>query len=409
MGERTLNRFFLFVLVIVVPIFDSLTGLLVRGDTLSSGGVGTPSQLIRFALIGLSIVIIQSRQRYIILLIASMYLISMETASFVAHQSIQGLLIGLVFSYKFVYAAFIFFALDKIFTKEGYTEKDVLLLIYKFTWFLCVTFLIGNLLAIKTGISGSFFRSQGLFSSGNGLGVLIGVLSLLLRYGSQKGFLTETIHKAVYWLSLICLVLIATKASVIFLVVNLIFAVGKLPAIFRYIFLIIFVSVVWIYWTPISNALQIAFELIIFRFEHKSSWLGFILSGREDYLDKAFSSFNRSSFLLLRTVFGAGSFLSYELPGELSLNYKMLEMDSFDTFFFYGLLGLVLYFSLIFYCTRMAFRQSRILGWCSVTLFAHSVFAGHTLYNGLSATGIVFILLIIKHSKKRKQYELALQ
>lgn len=409
MGGHALNRFFLFILVILVPIFDSLTGLLVRGDTLSGGGVGTPSQLIRFVLIAFSIIIIQSRQRYIILILASLYLVSMETASFIAHQSIQGLLIGLVFSYKFIYAAFIFFALDKIFTKEDYTEKDILLLVYKFTWFLCLIFLIGNVLAIKTGISGSFFRSQGLFSSGNGLGVLIGVLSLLLRYGFQKELLTETIHKLVYWLALICLILIATKASVIFLMVNLIFAVGKIPVVFRYLFLILFILIVWIYWTPIINILNIAFELIIFRFENKTSWLGFILSGREDYLDNAFSSFNRSSFLALRAFFGAGSFLSYELPAEFSLNYKMLEMDSFDTFFFYGVLGLILYFSLIFYCVKMAFRQSRILGWCSVTLFAHSVFAGHTLYNGLSATGIVFILLIIKHSKKRKQYAIALQ
>ena len=403
MGERLLNKTFLFTLVILVPIFDSLTGLLVRGDTLSTGGLGTPSQVIRFFLIFLSLIIIQSRRRYLPLLLASLYLITIEIIAFIAHQSIQGLMIGFVFSYKFIYTAFIFFTLDKIFIKENYSEKDVLNLVFKFTGVLCIVFLIGNILAIKTGIAASFLRSQGLFSSGNGLGLLMGALTLLMLYGFKQKYLSGTTVKIIYALSLLCLVLIATKATIVFLLLNILFLIGRLPSLYRFFIVLTLILIITFYWTQIMNVLNVAFEIIIFRFENKVSWMGFLLSGRQDYLDTAFSAFEKSDLIVLRTIFGAGSFLSYELPNNFSLNYKMLEMDVFDTFFIYGLVGIFLYFYSIIYCTVKAFRKSRIIGWCSLTLFLHSIFAGHTMFNGLSATGIVFILLLIRHSSPKYQ------
>ncbi|AHF17086.1 O-antigen ligase family protein [Niabella soli] len=395
MENHSLNRTFIFILLLV-PLFDSMTGLLVRGDTLSAGGLGTPSQIIRFLLIGLSLLIIQSKQRYRILAIMCLYMLLIEAVAFVAHQSFQGLAIGLVFSYKFIYAAFIYFALEKIIQKEHFDEKALVRLMYKFTAILCFTFIIGDVLAIRLGISNSFFRSQGLFSSGNGLGLLLGALSFILRFGFKQRYLKGIGPKALYSLTLVCLMLIATKASVIFLVLNFIFMLWSIPSLYRSFLIIAFLVLIFIYADKILASLNIAFELLIFRFENKTSWLGFLMSGRESYLDTAFTAFKQSPFLPLRILFGAGSFLSYELPTQYTLNYKMLEMDIFDTFFIYGIIGVCLYFTFMIYCIRKSFKKSRILGWCTVTLFAHSMFAGHTLFNGLSATALVFILLLIK-------------
>lgn len=402
MAERAIQNILLFVLITLVPICDSLTGLLVRGETLSAGGLGTPSQLIRFSIIFLTILVIRSAEKYYILFLASLYLITVEVLSFCVHQSIQGLLIGLVFSYKFIYTFFIFFALQKITDFRQYTEKDILALIFKFAAYLIAIFLIGILVAVKMGISKSFFRTQGLFSSGNGLGILIGSLTMMIFYGIRKRLLSGWKPKILYVLGLLSLVLIATKASVIFLLINLVFLLFSLHALFIVLIIFGLISALVVFWSSFVNGFNVAFEIIIFRFEHKTSWVGFILSGRQDYLDNAFKAFNETGFKAARYIFGAGSFLSYESPDDFTLKYKMLEMDIFDTFFIYGIIGVLFYTYFIFYTTIRAFKKSRLLGWCCLTLFGHSVIAGHTMFNGLSATAIVFLLLLIKSRNSYK-------
>ncbi|MBB5636589.1 hypothetical protein HDE68_002490 [Pedobacter cryoconitis] len=396
-----LDKVFLFVIVILVPIFDSATGFLVRGETMStsSGGLGTPSQLIRFVIIGLSILLIKSKSRYIILLLASLYLIIIESGSFIAHGSLQGYLIGVVFAYKFIFSTFVFFALDKVFKDLNYTEKDIIKFIYKSLLVLCISFVLGDVIALKVGISESFFRSSGLFSSGNGLGVLLGVCSMIMLYGSRMGYLNRRIHKVIYLLNLFCLLLISTKASGIFLVINLAFIIGKLPVYYKILVGIIVTIVLVVFYTEIINILSVAFELVIFRFENKSSWMNFIFSAREDYIDNAFNSFNQSGWKVFRIIFGAGSFLSYELPSDFTMKYKMMEMDSFDTFFMYGVLGMMVYLYLMFYCIIGAYRKNKMLGVTTIALFLHSMVAGHTMYNGLSAMGVVFMILLINSKK----------
>lgn len=395
-----LDRIFLFILVILVPLFDSATGFLVRGETMTSGGLGTPSQLIRFVIIGLSVVLVQSKNRYIVLLLVSMYLIIIEGISFLAHGSLQGFTIGIVFAYKFVFSVFVFFALDRVFKNLNYSERDIIKFIFNSLTVLCIVFLIGNIVALRVGISESFFRSSGLFSSGNGLGVLLGVCSMIMLYGFKEGYFSKPIHTLIYIITLICLVLISTKASAVFLILNLILLVGRLPVYYKILCFLIVFGLGGVFYEEIVRFLSIAFELVIFRFENKTSWVNFIFSAREDYIDDAFRSFNQSGWKIIRVIFGSGSFLSYELPSQFTMKYKMMEMDSFDTFFMYGILGVMIYLGFMWYCISKAFKKSKILGATTIALFLHSIFAGHTMYNGLSAMGIVYILLLIKGNKQ---------
>ncbi|ATL46244.1 hypothetical protein COR50_03140 [Chitinophaga caeni] len=404
MHEKVLNRIFLISFIYLVPLFDSITGLLVRGDSIQAGGIGSPSQLIRLYIITLSIFIIRSNVNYIYITLGSCYLLFIEIVSFCFHKDVSGLLYGLVFSYKFFYSIFIYLALKKIFNESNYSFSDVLKFIRNFLFFLCIIILVGNILAIKVGISSSIFRSKGLFPSGNGLGLLLGVLSLIMRLGANEKILNSFTDKIVYFLTLVCLVLVATKASVIFLILNAAVMFFALHPIARYIGLFVVSIIIAIFWTNIIYGLNLAFDVIIFRFENKESWLQFILSGRENYINTAVDTFEKSPWYFPRFIFGAGSFLSYELPSDFTLSYKMLEMDGVDVFFMYGLIGLIIYVLFFIYLTIRSFEISRILGWGAVALFLHSLMAGHTIFNGLSATAIVFILLLKNfHPKTNKK------
>lgn len=396
-----LSNLYLFTLVFLVPIFDSATGFLVRGESFLAGGLGTPSQLIRFFIVVLSILIIKSKKVYRLILLITLYLCLVEFIVFIFHQSFQGLLIGLVFSYKFIFPVFVFFALQKVFQNFNYAESDIVKLVYKFSSVIVISFLIGNLIAIRVGIASSFFRSSGLFSSGNGLGVLLGVFSLIILYGFDKKYLTKRKHKYIYYLILACLLLISTKASAIFLIINLLVLLVRLSLVYK---IMIYTSVaifIIAFYKYLIEFLNISFELVIWRFDNKTSWANFLLSAREDFITNAMLSFNDTKYIYLRAIFGAGSFLSYESPTNFTLLYKMMEMDSFDTFFMYGIVGIIVYIIVMYYCLVKTFQKSKILAFATIALFLHSIFAGHTMYDGLAVMVVVFIFLLIQENEKK--------
>lgn len=396
-----LSNLYLFTIVFLVPIFDSATGFLVRGESFSAGGLGTPSQLIRFFVVILSILIIKSKKIYRVILLITLYLCLVECIVFIFHQSFQGLLIGLVFSYKFIFPVFVFFALQKVFRNFNYSESDIVKLVYKCSSVIAISFLIGDLIAIRVGIASSFFRSSGLFSSGNGLGVLLGIFSLIILYGFDKKYLVEKKHKYIYYLVLACLMLISTKASAIFLTINLLILLVRLSLVYK---IIIYSSVtvfVIAFYKSLIAFLNISFEIVIFRFENKTSWANFLLSAREDFITNAMLSFNDTKYIYLRSIFGAGSFLSYESPTKFTLLYKMMEMDSFDTFFMYGIIGIIVYIIVMYYCIVKTLRKSKVLAFATIALFLHSLFAGHTMYDGLAVMAVVFIFLLIQDNKQQ--------
>ena len=398
-----ISKLYLFTLVFLVPLFDSATGFLVRGESLSTGGLGTPSQLIRFFIVFLSILIIQSKRVYSFLILTILYLFVVELAAFIFHQSFQGLLIGLVFSYKFIFPVFVFFALKKVFQNFDYTEQDIINIVFKSSLVLGICFLVGDLIAIRVGIASSFFRSSGLFSSGNGLGVLLGVFSLIILYGFEKKYLGKSMHKYSYYLILICLLFISTKASAIFLAINLFFLLIRLSLVYKITIYSSITVILIAFYQSLVDLLNISFELVIWRYDNKTSWANFILSAREDFITDAMTSFNNTEFIIPRIIFGAGSFLSFESPSHFTLLYKMMEMDSFDTFFMYGVIGVIVYLFVMYYCIKKALFKSTILAFATIAVFLHSIFAGHTMYDGLAVMAVVFILLLVQEKKQETE------
>lgn len=398
-----LSKLYLFTLVFLVPLFDSATGFLVRGESLSAGGLGTPSQLIRFFIVILSILIIQSKRQYISVALITLYLCLIELTVFIFHQSFHGLLLGLVFSYKFIFPLFVFCALKKIFKNFNYSEREIVQLVYKCSLVTVICFLIGDLIAIRVGIAGSFFRSSGLFSSGNGLGVLLGVFSLIILYGFEKKYLEKNTQRYSYYLVLVCLLLISTKASAIFLTVNLLFLLLRLSLVYKIVIYSLVTIFLIAFYEPLIEFLSLSFELVIWRFDQKTSWANFLLSAREDYITDAMASFNSTDFIYFRILFGAGSFLSFESPSHFTLLYKMMEMDSFDTFFMYGLVGVIVYCIVMYYCIKNAILKSSILAFATIALFLHSLFAGHTMYDGLAVMAVVFMFLLVQEKKQENE------
>jgi hypothetical protein len=118
----------------------------------------------------------------------------------------------------------------------------------------------------------------------------------------------------------------------------------------------------------------------------------YLVSGRDNFLRAEFINFV-DKFSLGRLIFGIGEYAkNVEIASGMSLKagYKMIEMDPFDLFFGYGLLGFVLIF--YFYIRLLvgiirthAYKSREMLPYVIALLcmFIYSTFGGHVLYGAL--------------------------
>jgi hypothetical protein len=99
--------------------------------------------------------------------------------------------------------------------------------------------------------------------------------------------------------------------------------------------------------------------------------------------------------LFYRNILGGGSFLSFRDPAEFVPAFDTLETDLFDVFFMYGIIGVAVYCGITLMGTYTALiRRMPMLMFFFLVVMAHSLVAGHVIFNGMSVLGVVLLLLI---------------
>ena len=212
-----LRKIFIVLFFFVAPFIDALTGKLIFSDFLTEGSLFSPSQIFRFILTIFSFYFLKSKELLFVLALI-FYFLFIELTSLSFHQNFTGFLIGLVYSYKLVFILLVFFVLKPIFI--NYRQESLL------KYFVVSGFLYACILlfSIALGIDEATynkgaFGSKGLFASGNGLSLFLGVSSVLSYYFYNK---KKTFISLIYYLILVIgTVLVGTKASIFFLLINL--------------------------------------------------------------------------------------------------------------------------------------------------------------------------------------------
>jgi hypothetical protein len=384
-----LRKIFILIFFFAAPFIDALTGKLIFSDILTEGSLFSPSQLFRFFLTVFSFYFLKSKELvFVLTLICCFLLIEFISLSF--HQNFAGFLIGLVYSYKLVFILLVFLVLKPIFL--NYTEYSLL------KYFVISGFLYANILlfSIVLGIDEATytegaFGSKGLFASGNGLSLFLGVTSVLSfsYYKKEKTF----VALFYYLILVISTVLVGTKASIFFLIINLLLVLFASKKNFYILGATTFLFLL-IYLEKVINVFSIAFDVIIIRYNKSPSLMEFLASNRDNYINDAFEVFGNSSFQPLRIIFGSGVFLSFRDYNNLTLPYDTLESDFFDLLFSYGILGLVVYLIIIFWGMYLSLKYKNYIYFTTWTaLCFYSLIAGHMLFNSMA--NIAFVIMII--------------
>jgi len=385
------KKLVLLMLFIMLPFFDMLTGYGIENGYLSEGGLASPSQIGRLFVLGFFTYLIVKHRINIRLLYILVPLISIEFLSGLYLQDILGFLTGILSVYKLAYILIIGIVLTFL-VKESNDLRDL------------ASFLKINVLLISTSIYFSAFTGLGsstygwgfgtksFFASGNGLGIYLGILCLILIALKQYGLVGRFSGFTALYIA-VSIALIGTKTSLFLTLLILLTLLASLNNK-RYLFPILLVILFFLI-QPIIESLLPIFDVIYSRFQNSDDLGQYVASGRSDYVIDAMSVFFQQDSSLFRLPFGSGSFLSYHVP-QSNHEFDTLETDIFDLLFMYGIYGVFIYIMLIFkVCILLKHHYAILL--IFLVFIAHSFFAGHVLFNGMSSTVLAIVFVIAKY------------
>ena len=389
----------------ISPFFDAITGFLIGKGVFSTNSPFSPSQLFRFT-ITLVMLCQLSGKQLIISSVILLGLIAVELFAFINYTYIGGLLSGIIASYKITFILILYYTLHNYLKNNIITTTKLI----KFCVFSSVIYsiiiVISDVLGISFGSYGEGIGSKGIFASANGLGIFIGVGSLLSLY------IYEKTQKKIYlfYILLFCYVLInlMSKAAFIGIIFTILLYFYYQSTNKKIIIGSIAALLIAIFSSQIIEFINTASEIVVFRWNNTNNLSDFLMSGRTNYIETAIEKYNISGLLIYRLLIGGGYFMSFRNPDKSNFwesSSSFLEAELFDMFFMWGIVGLIIF---IFIWIRAFITLSRskrqynlILKSVLLMLFIHSSIAGHVLFNGMSVIALSTIFAI-SFSKKIK-------
>ncbi|MEH7384317.1 O-antigen ligase family protein [Bacillus sp. JJ1521] len=397
---------------IIIAAVDSLNGYLIRNiDFPFSVGQVYRGLLILF----LIHIIFKYKQFRIYPVLMGSFLVLQQFGYFAfVHQSLEGLMKDLIHLSKLLLIVLIieaFMALKRKGSNSPLIEKVLYINLIAFPLFILIPKVFNTGYSMYSGNVGF----SGFFYAANDLNVVLMVLFIFssnslitsIEIRNQKSIL---IYSLITLGLLLSLLLLGSKSSVaftgltilIYLIVLYIKYKDKItPKIYLYLLvglLFICSALFLIFNDEIAKSIDRHSYFFQKQVQNENDLFSFIVTGRDTFLDAAIDDYNESEHKFFRFNFGIGNYSHGLGTAEHFFADKetmQIEMDFFDTFFSYGLLGTILiygYFILIILSNikigqRVGFPF--YLSFCLV--FLYSFLGGHVLYSALSGSFLALI------------------
>lgn len=389
----------LWLIFIVSPYVDAITGYLVNSGMLTAGGIGSPSQLFRFMLTAFMLIQIRQVKHWKILLFMLLWIMGVEALNLINHTTLSWLILGAVYAYKLVFGVIAYLLFTEYFEQRELTFSKLENLIITMTATYAIIILICNILGVSfAAYPGAELGSKGPYASANGLGVFLGTASFVVL--NKYVYLRQIKTLLIYLLTIIVLLGLMTKAGVLFAITGLFILALKQNKWVKFTLITTISTTILLFWEKIWDLIQISFHMIIWRIERSDSIWEILLGGRDQYL-KEMASYNYDTTQqITKLAIGGGYKLSFRDPNSIYYDPNgifIIEADFFDVFFMYGGLGLILYLGiLISGFTTKSNKGINPLKWGWAILFIHSTLAGHVMSNGAALIIIPCIMILLQ-------------
>lgn len=387
-----LHKVIMLYVVIVLTLFDMLNGYMVIGKIIPENGLASPSQVGRLvAIIGLLMISVYKRLNAAWIFVF-IYLFFIEIYAAFLHSNDAGFFFGLVNISKLVYLSILYLVIKDYFHKDYASAVSFLGKLIKWNLLLIsLSLIFSTLTGVGNSTYGYGFGTKSFFASGNGLGVYLGVMTLVSIY-LRRAKLYEGISLNTLLLISLSMALIGSKAALVFSIICILHVIW----ISKYRSLgIVVISLLCIFGSYyLIEAFNLLFDVVSKRYDNSSSLIEFLGSGRYDYVSNAFSELFSQSNVVFRVLFGGGAFLSFQSP-SLATGYDTLETDVFDALFMYGMFGALFLLGMYIYILVKLIRNW-ILFLAATLCILHSLLAGHVIFNGMSSLCVVILCVLAR-------------
>lgn len=383
--------------IILSPIVDLLTGICIHRFHMPEGFLGSPSQLFRILYLILFVSLLTRHQSKICLIIF-FWILSLETMGFILVNQLVLFLSGLNYAIKILFIVLLYYSVNNAISNGGIAAEKIAQAYLNSSTLYALGVIIPAFLGVGAmtynGAEDAFFGQRGLFASGNALGIYLGVAGIFAVLKAHKNLIN--IQQSL--LIVFALLLVGTKTALCCLAVLLFVFLYVIKSKWLRVLIVLILSViVFTYLGQIIDTMSQMFEVVFFRFDKSETLLAFLASGREMYIRDAFEQFFQSPIWMLKFLVGGGAFLSFRPVYTPGMLFDQLEMDFFDVFFMYGLVGLCIYCCIICNFLVKSQKKSKWLFLVTLLFCIHSLVVGHIIFDGMSMISGVVIATVINY------------
>lgn len=360
-----------------------------------------------------------NKQKLILVCITIIFFVINIFKSFlIYHNSIKGFIFDGTEVIRVTLALVIFLGLHEMFKDKIISKESLDTVLNKSIYILIGVYIISLVLGIGQSSYSGYAGYKAIFVSNNGLNI---TMIILFIYQFEKVIKLFDV-KNLLLLSLLCLMLImiGSKSSFIFIVFYLICKLvleykfiieiiksGRLKSEFinkkKWIFMgiAILIVVIIIFNKQILDIISLQVHFI--KNELDSIWT-YLLSGRDVLLIAAVENLYKN-FSLANIFLGIGSYFNQlSIASIIGIySFKSIEMDLFDIFFSYGIVGVILTYGISMYVLfknwRKLLNNKRHFEMISIlSIFIYSISGGHVFTDAMASTflGIVLISICIE-------------
>lgn len=409
--NKSLYYFLFVILFSLTALLDSINGFLNKSTGFGSiAGQGT--RIIILLIMSFLMIRFHKRNTMPWSYILIFFLVLFQFVYGLVYSSAYMVLSNLLEASKLIYIIVIIQAFINLHAKRQISQNaiekiiDISLMVFP----LCVVvprfFNVGYYMydSTSTGFSGFFYAA-------NDLNI---VLLVMLIFSLDKQFnRLENKEKSKYYLIssfllIVSLVLTGAKSSlVVSILILLIYMVrfvlkGKFTTKIKILFLLVasigtvFIMINSFYYDEMQNIIN---RHTYFYERDNGNLTTFLLTNRNTFLDASIQSFSDSNSTdkVLQFLFGKGKMKHMEDTGEkLNSVSRPIEMDFFDIFFSYGLLGSILIYCFLTRFLLLAFKKYNLTHHFSyslsmITFAVYSFLGGHVLFSALSGTYLAMV------------------
>nr|WP_270286355.1 O-antigen ligase family protein [Enterococcus faecalis] len=290
----------------------------------------------------------------------------------------------------------------------AYSVQFMLLVIFPFLFNtgLATYDLQTNSLTAKTGVG-----CKGFFIEVNSL---VAILIAMMAYAGEtswKNFQSTQYVNCILYLVVSlgnawALFIVSTKTGIVMAILYELFFIirfvimAKMLFKFRVIIAILFLMLAPFFVVLIKDFLGDFFIRTKYFYNlFGGDWVRFLTSSRSVYLSLTIKQISGSINELIIDLIGGGYYLSFFKPYEM---YKrtVIEMDWFDFYFSYGLVGVFVYVSYLknSIVSYLFFKHAECIKVIFTIFLVYSFFAGHIFFNSMTATILSMCIVYFEYN-----------